>query len=128
MSSRPTINSRRESPIWLISISPATDVFSPHQAAMNFINTENEGCGLVLVENSYMGTKTLFKSKSIPDGKWALLANTLKSLEPDCWYDASTDPDRPAPFLNNGNKAHQYVPRSGLDIQALGQLVNTIFK
>jgi hypothetical protein len=114
-------------PLWILNLSPAADFFSAHKAALNYMNQNNDGCGVVLIDNSYSGTKVLLKGGAISDERWGLLINKLKTLEPACWYDASTDPDRPAPFLNNGNKAHQYVPRSGLDFDALCDLARTTF-
>lgn len=111
-------------PLWIIGIKPSADVFSVHQAALNYINKHNQECGLLLVENSFLGTKVIFRGDSIPDQKWKRLVDELKAVEPDCWYDVSTDPNRPAKFLNNGNKAHQYVQRSGLDFDALKQLAS----
>ena len=114
--------------LWVLNICPRGDVFNAHQAALNYINKNNHGCGLILIEDSSLGTKTLFRTKAIPNEKWSHLINMIKSIEPNCWYDPSTDPNRPAPFVNNGNKAHQYVQRSGLDLTALCDLAKKAFK
>lgn len=119
---------KRRVPLWILNVVPKGDVFNAHQPALNYINSNNDGCGILLLEDSVLGTKTLFRANLTPYDKWEKLVKTIKSIEPNCWYDPSTDPTRPANFINNGNKAHQYVQRSGLDLHSLCELARSIFK
>ena len=118
----------RRVPLWVLNIVPKGDVFAANQPVLYYINKHNHGCGIVLLEDAILGTKALFRANSIPNDKWAKLVNAIKAIEPDCWYDPSTDPNRPAPFINNGNKAHQYVQRSALDLHSLCDLAKNAFK
>lgn len=115
-------------PLWVLNICPRGDVFNAHQVALNYINRNNHGCGLILIEDSSRGIKILFRAKAIPNEKWSRLIKEIMSIEPNCWYDPSTDPTRPAKFINNGSKAHRYVQLSGLDLTALCDLAKNVFK
>lgn len=114
-------------PLWVINIRPTSEVFNANQATLNYINKNNNGVGLILIEDTYIGTKTLFRGEAIPSTNWAKLTDSIKSTEPQCWYDPSTDSNQPAPYIINGNKAHQYVPCSGLDMDILCMLVKKYF-
>jgi hypothetical protein len=118
----------RRIPLWMFNIVPKSDVFAAHQPILYYINKHNYGCGIVLIDDPILGTKTLFRANSIPSDKWGKLINAITSIEPQCWHDPSTDPSRPAPFINNGNKAHQYVQRSALDLHSLCELARNVFK
>ena len=118
---------RRQSPLWVINIRPTSDVFNANQATLNYINKNNNGVGLILIEDTYIGTKTLFRGEAIPSTNWAKLTHLIESIEPQCWHDPSTDPNQPAPFIINGSKAHQYVLCSRLDMDALCMLVKRCF-
>jgi len=115
-------------PLIVLNLVPRGDVFNAHSPALNYLNSNNDGCGIIFLEDPFLGTKTLFRANNFPNDKWAKLINLIKSIEPNCWYDPSTDPTRPAPFINNGNKAHQYVQRSGLDLHSLCELIKNIIK
>lgn len=115
-------------PLIVLNIVPRGDIFNAHQPALNYLNSNNDGCGIIFLEDPFLGTKTLFRASNFPNDKWSKLINLIKSIEPNCWYDPSTDPSRPAPFINNGNKAHQYVQRSGLDLLSLCELIKNVIK
>ncbi|MBU2546713.1 MAG: hypothetical protein KKE46_06250 [Gammaproteobacteria bacterium] len=121
-----TIN--RQVPLWILNLVPRGDVFNANRPCLNYINSNNHGCGLLLLEDSILGTKALFKANSTPYDKWERLVETIRSIEPNCWYDPSKDPNRVANFINNGNKANQYVQRSALDLYSLCKLAKNIFK
>ncbi|MEW5852430.1 MAG: hypothetical protein AB2A00_26825 [Myxococcota bacterium] len=121
--SRHRSSSKVEHTVWVLSVTPRSGVFNAHQVALNFINTKNNGLGLVLLEDGVLGTKTVFRAQSIPEPIWRSVMDELLGREPGCWYDASSGKGVSAPFLSNGNKAHQYVPRSGIDCQALASVV-----
>ncbi|NLE00527.1 MAG: hypothetical protein GX640_11695 [Fibrobacter sp.] len=117
---------RRQASIWVLNIVQGVNSFNANQAALNFINSKNDGCGVLLLEDSSLGTKALFRANSFPVDIWKKIIGAVKTIEPQCWYDPSTDPSNPAPFINNGTKAHQYVQRSALDIYSLCRLIENI--
>jgi len=92
---------------------------------MNFVNRNNHELGIVLIEDGYLGTKTIFRGKAFPPRAWIGLVKHLQSVEPGCWYDPSQDQSKPAFFINNGNRAHQYVRRSAVDVEALSDMATT---
>jgi hypothetical protein len=112
-------------PLWTINISPGIGVLGAHKAAMNFINRNNHELGIVLIEDGYLGTKTIFRGKAFPPRAWTSFVKHIQSVEPGCWYDPSQDQAKPAFFINNGNRAHQYVRRSAVDIEALSDMAST---
>ena len=104
---------------------------------MNFINENNSigrdnngrpmGCGLVLVLDTVRGTSVLMRSSGIPEDKWERLVKLIKEKEGECWHVTPNSSGGIAPFIVNGNRAHQYVPRTGLDISTLSRLVQKTF-
>lgn len=118
----------KKSHLWVINIRPNGNVFNAHKAALNYINKNNNGLGIVLTEDTYIGSKTLFRGKSVPVENWKKIISLIKSIEPECWYDPSRDPNQPAQFIINGGKARQYVLLSGMDISALCMLTQRAFK
>jgi hypothetical protein len=122
------ITSNEKCPLEIIFISPSSGIFEPHKAATNYINDNNFRFGLVLVEDSYLGTKALFRTEGFPKDRWIKLVKVIMDYEPNCWYDATKDPSKPAYFIVNGTLAHQYVKRSGIDLESLTSLVERIWK
>lgn len=124
-------------PVWIVSISPNSSVFLPQKGIQNFINENNnidpgnkknkKGCGLVLIHDSIQGTSALFKCSGVPESKWERLVKLIKEKESDCWHIVPNRKGGIAPFVVNGNKTHQYVPRTGLDITTLARLVQRTF-
>jgi hypothetical protein len=130
----------KKRPVWVVSVSPASGVFKPNQAISNFINQNNDGCGLILIRDTVLGTSVLFKCSGIPDPKWRRLVDEIvkkegKTVEPGegkpedcgCWHVPVDSAGGMPPFIVNGNKAHQYVPRSALDGAVLCELVKRTF-
>lgn len=133
---------KKKRPVWVVSVTPATGVFKPNQAIANYINKNNEGCGLILVRDTTLGTSALFKCSAIPPEQWQRLVSRIirnegesnpplvggQQAEPGgCWHVTYDSSGGMAPFILNGNKSHQYVPRSGLDATGLCELVRRTF-
>lgn len=112
----------RRAKVWVVTMTPAAGVSRGHQAISHYMNENNYGCGLVLMKNSALGTSALFKGSAIPEQKWQKLVNVIKTKENDCWHVIHNTGGSIAPFIVNGNKAHQYVPRSSLDSTTLVEL------
>jgi hypothetical protein len=137
---RPQTQKKRR-PVWVITVTPAAGIFKPNQAISSFINKKNEGCGLILVRDSMLGTSALFKGSAIPPAQWHRLVSEIVNKEGEsnpplagnqsepsgCWHVTYDSSGGMAPFILNGNKSHQYVPRSGLDATALCELVKRTF-
>ncbi len=117
---------KRRQPLWVINIAPGLGVLRAHQAGTNFINNKNNEFGLVLIEDGYVATKTIFRGQAFSAIAWRELVARLQSAEPGCWYDPSQDQARPAFFISNGNRAHQYVRRSALDLEALSDMAASV--
>lgn len=111
----------------IIFISSVSGLFDPQEAALNYVNKYNSYCGFIIVEDSYTGTKALFRTEGIPNDKWVDLVDLLQEVDKDCWYDPTINPNKPAKFIVNGTKAHQYVKKSGLDIDAFSNIVERVF-
>lgn len=122
----------RRYPVWLISIAPDSSVFLANKGVVNYIKNENNGCGLVLVQDRIQGTTALFKCSGISDDNWESLVNLIRAREHDCWHTipnpSKARPNGIAPFILNGNKTHRHVPRTGLDVRTLSGLVKHIFR
>jgi len=118
---------RKRKPLWLIGFSPASGVLNANRPILNYINKRNDGCGIGLLEDAFTGTKVLFKGSAVPGDKWKRLVSLIQFKEDGHWHDPSSNPKEAAPFILNGNKAHQYVPRSGISLDTLAQLVRKIF-
>lgn len=122
--------------VWVIGIMPAPGVLQAVAAATNYLNRNNDGCGLILLRNTAGGTSALFKGSSLPSDRWRVLVDEIVSKEGKadpssvpmgCWHVIYDSQGGMAPFVLNGNKAHQYVPRSGLDANVLSELVRRTF-
>jgi hypothetical protein len=130
---------RKKCPVWVVSMTPAPDIIRPHKAITNFINGENYGCGLILIRDAVLNTTALLCCEGVPYEKWKRLVDEItdkegESIEPGegnpedcgCWH-IQKNPGGYGNFILNGNKAHQYVPRSALDAAALCELVKRTF-
>ncbi|PIT04468.1 hypothetical protein TSA1_29700 [Bradyrhizobium nitroreducens] len=119
---------RKRAHVWVVTITPVAGVSRIHQAIQNYLNENNHGCGFILLKSPASGTAALFKGSHIPEEMWRRLVNTITSREGDCWHVIERSDGTIAPFILNGNKTHQYVPRTGLDDKALVELVKrTVF-
>ena len=104
------------SSLWILSCRHNNFTLSPNKAMGRFLWEHNCGVGLVLCENTKEMTKVLFKGRYLPDGFWNELVARINAKEPGLWY----RPQPTAPFILNGNAAHQYLDRSSI---TLGRLV-----
>jgi hypothetical protein len=114
---------RQRANVWVLTMTPAAGVARAHQAMQNYLNDNNYGCGFILLKNSALGTSALFKGSHIPEEKWQKLVNIITSKERDCWHVIHRSDGKIAPFILNGNKTHQYVPRTALNDKALVELI-----
>jgi hypothetical protein len=112
----------RRTKLWIMTMTPAAGVSRASQALQHYLNEHNYGCGLVLMKNATLGTSALFKGSSLPDAKWQKLVKLITSKEAECWHVIHQSTGTIAPFIVNGNKTHQYVPRSALDSATLVEL------
>jgi hypothetical protein len=118
-------------PVWIVSLLPSAQLPGPHRAIVNYINKRNQGVGLVLIENARDGTRFVNKCEGFPLQRWDRIIQQAIRREgdsnhrncPGAWHVTRNRDGVAAPFLLNGNKAHQYVPRSSLDADALAELV-----
>ena len=117
----------QQAQVWIVSISPEVSVFRPNQGISNYINKKNAGCGLILIQDTVRGTNALSMCSGVPQSKWKLLVDLIVSKEPDYWHVTTQASGDIAPFILNGNKAHLYKPRSGLDVNILADLVRKTF-
>ena len=116
-----------KAPLWVIYAKPYADYFQAQKVITNILNEFNNGCGLIIIENTVIGTKLLSRGSSIFNNKWRTLTKQVMGFEPDKWYDPTLDPAKPTFFIINGNKAHQYILRSGLDLESLCSLSEKVF-
>jgi hypothetical protein len=63
----------------------------------------------------------------VPQDKWERLVKLIATREAECWHVIYSPSGGMAPFIVNGNKANQHVPRTGLDVTTLSQLVRRTF-
>lgn len=122
--------------VWLISLIPNGDMVAVNRPLSNFINFRNRGMGLFLLENSRWGTRALYRGNEFPYVRWKRIVDKLQEKEgdadnpdvPGCWHKTVDERGIYEGFLLNGNRAHQYVPRSGLEIDALATIVEQDFR
>lgn len=119
-------------PTWIIIFKPRPGIVSAKQAIARYISQRNGGVGLSAIVSPGTGTTLLSRSQALPDELWQGLTKRLLEREGDsadrdvagCWYLLVNEGGRIADFLLNGNKAHQYVPRTALrDVDSLSQLL-----
>ncbi len=118
--------SGRSYPFWVLHLTPAAGVVYANQPALNALNHRNHGRGVLLLDDPDTGSKTLFRAKAVDPDLWKKLTGSIRQLEPGCWYDPSTDPGRPAPFIINGSKARKGVQKSLLDGELVAGLLRQV--
>ena len=108
--------------------------YNARSALTSFINTQNDGLGYVIFRNAVKGNVVLSKGNKIPDSEWRKLTDALIQIEgnsdsrkPGCWHVTPSDSGI-APFLVNGNAAHQYIPKSSITANGLAGLLNRIHR
>lgn len=127
---------KKQRRVWVLTVTPSAGVLRSHQAVTSYLNKNNDGCGVVLIRNSSAGTTAIFKGSAIPADYWERLVTEIVSKEGEadptsdpmgCWHVIHDSQGGIAPFILNGNKSHQYVPRSVIDAQALSEVVRRTF-
>jgi len=111
-----------ESPIWIISCRHNNFIVQPNKAMFTYLNTENSGVGLILIENTKDSTKALFKGIGFPQIHWLNIIAALQEREPDLWYKANDS----VTFINNGNQSHRYRDLSALTPAKLARLCQSV--
>jgi len=107
-------------------IAPVPSAFGVHKSFVYFLNGKDfQGFGFIVVHDKFNGTKAIFRGSGIPDVIWKKLTDKIKLLEPESWYDASSELSKSF-FLLNGNRTHQYVPQSDIGITELAKIVSTL--
>ena len=103
--------------LWVVSFSPNNPDFIgvTKDALTNYINNNNNGNAILLLENPFHTTKAIFQLKT-PESVWQKVVKRILSKE-DCWYQAAPY------FILNGNKTHLYHERSSVDFDALVKLI-----
>lgn len=113
-------------PLILIGISPGPGVIKPNRAARSFINKRNNGLGIILINDTALGTKAISRCDNTPYPKWAKLCSALQDLEPNSWswqQSAGQGYD----YILNGTKAHRYMEPSSLTFKSLARLLRSTF-
>jgi hypothetical protein len=114
-------------PIVVLEIELNEDALRVKEAALSYIRKQYNGCGILFLTVAVGGYKSIFKGHSIPDDKWKDLVSLIMNREKGLWHDASRDPDKPAPFLLNGNRANRHIPNSPLTTSLLLELIKETF-
>jgi len=110
----------------IYEISPVPSAFSVHRSLMYFLNGKDfQGFGFIMVNDKFNGTKAIFRGNGIPDSVWGKIIEKINLKEPDLWYEASSTLAKSF-FILNGNKTHQYVSLSGIDIDELSSIIRSI--
>jgi len=110
----------------IYEISPVPSAFGVHRSLTYFLNgTDFKGFGFILVNDKFNGTKAFFRGNGIPDEIWRKVVDKINTLETDMWYEASSSLAQSF-FLLNGNKTHQYVPPSDIDINSLSAIIKSV--
>ncbi|NUM34240.1 MAG: hypothetical protein HUU50_06840 [Candidatus Brocadiae bacterium] len=117
--------------IWLLSLEPNTNIIAPNKALLNFLKNQNNGVGLFLIANKQHGTHAIFKGHGFPYERWKRIVDRLQQAEgdvdspclPGCWHKVTDEQGIYAEYILNGNKAHQYVPKSRIDVDTLGEII-----
>jgi len=125
--------SKVKRPLWVISLAAAPDTVTPNRATLSFINKANTGFGIFMVQNVQQNTRAIFKGAQFPYSRWKRIVDRIMEREgntdnkklPGCWHITKNENGQYAGFLLNGNKAHQYVPRSAIDIDTLAEVIRT---
>jgi hypothetical protein len=113
-------------PLMVLIAAPAPGIIKAKEAAMNFINENNWGCGVVFLIDTAEGTKSIFKVKNLPQEKWDRFCNMLQNREPELWYRPIFDRG-PAPYMLNGTSSHKELDRSNLSVDGLLRLLRKNF-
>lgn len=113
-------------PLVLVAISPNPGVLNPHRAARSFINREKSGLGIILVHDTTLGTKGIFRCDNTPYPKWAKLCAALQNLEPDSWS-WQQSAGKGYDYILNGTRAHRHMEPSSLTFGSLARVLKSTF-
>ncbi|MGA8809582.1 MAG: hypothetical protein WB973_17060 [Thermoanaerobaculia bacterium] len=122
---------------WVLFYRPRIDIEAPKPPISNFIASKNQGVGIFAIVNPRSDTLVLSRGGGVSDSVWEAVIGQLVEREgdsdakdvPGCWHITRDEKGKPADFLLNGNKAHQYVPRSALrDVNSLTHLVKAAYR
>jgi hypothetical protein len=120
---------------WIIQLTPSPGIEAAKGPLTGFLNTQNSAVGITSIKSQY-GTLVLSRGNNLPYEVWKDLADTLINIEgdandpqsPGCWHITINESNTYESFLLNGNKSHQYVPRTSLDFRNLVQLVRKVWR
>ncbi len=106
--------------LWFLNIEPSLVMMRTNQVAINYLNKHNHGFGLIFINDTYSGTKVIFKGSTFPLGTWMSIVELFCLKEPLSWYKIENEEKGTyAGFLLNGNATHQYIPVSDLTFDHL---------
>lgn len=111
-------NSYNNENFWLIEIDQTPRMLMGNRPVIHYLNTKNNGYGLIFINDKFQCTKALFKGSSMPDTLWEKLVNRLCQKEPSYWHVTEG-----ASFLINGNRSHQYVPFSQTEVEDIVEIL-----
>lgn len=112
--------------LWIFEINPTPRLITSNRPLINFLNKHNNGFGLILINDHFSCTKSIFKGTSFPYTYWKKLVDQLIQLEPNSWFKMENEQTKKyTGFVLNGNPAHQYVPVSQIE---LGDLIALLKK
>ncbi|MCY1660129.1 hypothetical protein [Chryseobacterium sp. SL1] len=112
---------------WIMHGDQTPIMLMGNRPLINFLNRNNSGFGIVFLEDSFSCTKAIFKGPTFPQRYWEKLVDLIYKREPEAWHKTlSMKTGDYAPFLINGNRSHQYVPVSELNVDDLEDLLKKL--
>ena len=115
---------RTRSNLWVLSCSSDGNLMKANQALGNYLTKNNDGVGLVLIENRSAGTKALFSGRFLHEDFFDAVVDRIREQEPGQWYRVQPT----TRFILNGNAAHMYVPKSSLTHWSLDRICKDVFQ
>jgi len=114
---------------WILSMSQTPRLILGNKPLLHFLNKYNYGFGIILLQDGFNCTNALFKGNAVPNYAWRKICNSIDRMEPGFWHIVKNPSTGDyAPFLINGNAAHQYVPHSGITPEILSKKIENIAK
>jgi hypothetical protein len=119
---------------WLLNFECGSTSLAVSRAVKHYFNEgEKNRSGVLLVRNTSLNTKALSRLGKFPQELWTRLVDFLIDREGStdnpasmgCWHLEKRDGVY-ADFLLNGNPAHQYTPRSALDLDTLRRVLDDL--
>lgn len=110
--------------LWVFYVEPTPMFVLGNRPLMYLLNQQNSGYGVVFFNDPFHFRKAVFCGNNVPYSFWKRLVNLICKEEPECWHKSfKYNTDRFAPFLINGNPAHQYVPQSQMTLNDFMQII-----